>query len=176
MSYSPQGNQIKFTTSSSLLITSYSLISLTNFLLVTQHIFSTESYIKEGTEIGLFTAALALTAINCMILLYVKSRKMPKQGIVFGLSRSRLFSAGTIMFTLLQIALMSILIALFVMSNTQLSALTKGTTIMAQVVLNIGLILMVWGFNSTYCGPFNQMRSNMQNQYQNQNLSFDQNF
>ena len=75
MSYYPPTNQIKFATSSSLLITSYALISMTNFLLVSQHIFSTQSNLKEGTKIALFSAALALCAINCMILLYMKGMK-----------------------------------------------------------------------------------------------------
>ena len=46
-----QMNQIKFSTSSSLMITSYALISITNFLLVSQHIFSTGSRVKDSTEI-----------------------------------------------------------------------------------------------------------------------------
>ena len=106
MSY-PQ-NQIKFKTSSTLLITSYGLISLTNFLLVSQHIFSTDSRIKEGTELSLFVAALAVAAINCMILLYIKSRKMPKQGLSLNMMLKP-SNFGVVMFTILQIILLGLL-------------------------------------------------------------------
>jgi hypothetical protein len=169
MSYQgyPQTNQIRFTTSSPLMITSYALISVANFLLVSQHIFSTDSRIKEGTEIGLFTAALALTAINMMILLYIKSRKMPKQGISLSpYLRPLSANFGPIVFTILQIILMSILIALFVLSNTTLDTTTKVFILSAIVILNIGQILTVWGFNSTKCGSFYQtLRPNMNQGY-----------
>ena len=106
-------NQIRFTTSSPLMITSYALISITNFLLVSQHIFSTESKIQNSTEIGLFTAALALTAINMMILLYIKSRKMPKQGISLGVFTSKSINFAPIIFTIFQIILTFIIILAF---------------------------------------------------------------
>jgi len=154
-------NQIRFSTSSPLMITSYALISVANFLLVAQHIFSTNSRIKEGTEIGLFTAALALTAINMMILLYIKSRKMPKQGISLGVFARKTLNFGPIMFTIFQIILMALLIALFILSNTTLTTTTKVFIIMALTILNIGQILTVWSFSSTHCGPFNPMQQGM---------------
>jgi len=164
----PQSNQIRFTTSSPVMITSYALISIANFLLVSQHIFTTESRIKEGVEIGLFTAAIALTAINMMILLYVKSRKMPKQGISLGVFTRKTLNFGPIMFTIFQIILMGLLIGLFILSNTTLSTTTKVFIIMALSVLNIGQILTVWSFSSTHCGPFNPMqRGLMPSQLQN---------
>lgn len=165
MSYYPQTNQIRFTTSSPLMITSYALISVANFLLVSQHIFTTDSRVKEGTEIGLFTAALALTAINMMILLYIKSRKMPKQGISLGVFARKTLNFGPIMFTIFQIILMAILIALFILSNTTLSTTTKVFILMTLSILNIGQILTVWSFSSTHCGAFNPMQQGlMQNQ------------
>ncbi len=159
-------NQIRFTTSSPLMITSYALISVTNFLLVSQHIFSTESKIQNSTEIGLFTAALALTAINMMILLYIKSRKMPKQGISLGIFVNKSINFGPVIFTIFQIILMGILIALFILSNTTLSSSTKVFIIMAVSLLNIGQILTIWSFNSTSCGSFNIMQS----RYSGQNI------
>ena len=165
MSYYPVTNQIRFTTSSSLMVTSYALISVANFLLVSQHIFTTDSRVKEGTEIGLFTAALALSAINMMILLYIKSRKMPKQGISLGVLTHKSFNFGPILFTIFQIILMALLIALFIISNTTLSTSTKVFIIMALSVLNIGQILTVWSFSSTHCGSFNPSQQGMmQNQ------------
>jgi hypothetical protein len=161
MSYPYQTNQIRFTTSSPLMITSYALISVANFLLVSQHIFTTESRIKEGIEIGLFTAALALTAINMMILLYIKSRKMPKQGISLGVFTSKTIKFGPIMFTILQIILMAILITLFILSYTNLSTTTKVFILMALTILNIGQILTVWSFSSTHCGSFNPMQQGL---------------
>ena len=163
MSYYPQTNQnqIRFTTSSPLMITSYALISVANFLLVSQHIFSTESKITNSVEIGLYTAALALTAINMMILLYVKSRKMPKQGISLGVFTRKSINFGPIIFTIFQIILMGLLIALFILSNTTLSTTTKVFIIMAVTVLNIGQILTVWSFSSTHCGSFNPMQQNL---------------
>lgn len=157
MNYYPPTNQIKFTTSSSLLITSYALISMTNFLLVSQHIFTTESHVSEGTKIGLFSAALGLCAINCMILLYMKSRKMPKQGVSLNVLSPRSVNFGPIVFTIFQIISMAILLALFVLSYTTIDTTTKVFIIMAQIVLNFGSILMVWSFSSTYCGAFNMM-------------------
>lgn len=157
----PQSNQIRFTTSSPLMITSYALISVANFLLVSQHIFTTESRIKEGTEIGLFTAALALTAVNMMILLYIKSRKMPKQGVSLTVFTRNTLNFSPIFFTVLQILLMALLITLFLMSNTTLSTSTKVFIIMALVVLNMGQILAIWSFSSTYCGSFNPMQRQM---------------
>jgi hypothetical protein len=178
MSYQgyPQTNQIRFTTSSPLMITSYALISVANFLFVSQHIFSTDSRIKEGTEIGLFTAALALTAINMMILLYIKSRKMPKQGISLGVFARKTLNFGPLMFTIFQIILMALLIALFILSNTTLSTSSKVFIIMTLTILNIGQILTVWSFSSTYCGSFNPMQQRMmgqqygQQQYQNNDI------
>jgi hypothetical protein len=162
--YYPPTNQIKFTTSTSLLITSYSLISIANFLLVSQHIFSTESRVKEGTEIGLFTAALALTAINCMVLLYIKSRKMPKQGISLGVMMGKSVNFGTVIFTILQILVLALLIALFILSYTTLTTMTKVFIIMSLSILNIGIISLAWSFDSTYCGQFNPMQIGNQNQ------------
>ena len=162
-----QMNQIKFSTSSSLMITSYALISITNFLLVSQHIFSTGSRVKDSTEIGLFVAALALTGINCMILLYIKSRKMPKQGISLSpYLRPLTANFGPVIFTILQIILMAILIALFVLSYTSLDTTTKVFILSAIVILNVGQILTVWGFSSTKCGSFYQtLRPNMNQGY-----------
>jgi hypothetical protein len=158
-------NQIRFSTSSPLMITSYALISIANFLLVSQHIFTTESKVTDRVEIGLFTAALALTAINMMILLYIKSRKMPKQGINLGVFARKSVNIGPIIFTIFQIILMALLIALFILSNTTLTTSTKVFIIMALTVLNIGQILTVWSFSSTYCGSFNPMQQGlMQNQ------------
>lgn len=165
MSYYPMSNQISFKTSSSLMITSYALISMTNFLLVSQHIFTTNSHIKESSELGLFVAALALTAINCMILLYIKSRKMPRQGISVGIPVRKKASIGPIIFTIFQIILMSILIALFMLSYLTIDTTTKVFIVSALIILNIGQILMIWSFNSTHCGSFNPaMQQSMQNQ------------
>ena len=159
-------NQIRFTTSSPLMITSYALISITNFLLVSQYIFTTESKITNSKEIGLFMSAIALTAINMMILLYIKSRKMPNQGINLGVFARKRLNLGPIIFTIFQIILMALLIALFILSNTTLSTTTKVFIIMAVTVLNIGQILTVWSFSSTHCGSFNPMQQQgmMQNQ------------
>jgi hypothetical protein len=162
-------NQIRFSTSSSLMITSYALISITNFLLVAQQIFSTDSRIKESSELGLFVAALALTAINCMILLYIKSRKMPKQGIRIGLfPRIKSFNFGPIIFTIFQIILMSLLIALYILSYTNVNTSTKIFTLSALIILNIGQILTVWSFSSTHCSTFNPMQQGMMQGMQNQ--------
>jgi len=150
---------ISFKTSSSLMITSYALISITNLLLVSQHIFSTESSIKESTELGLFVAAVAISAINCMLLLYIKSRKMPKQGIPYGIMSLRTFNFGPLVFTILQIILMAILIALFILSYTTISSTTKVFILTALIILNLGQVLSVWSFNSTYCGTFQARQS-----------------
>jgi len=154
-------NQIRFTTSSPLMITSYALISVANFLLVSQYIFSYESKLTVSTKISLYTAALALTAINMMILLYIKSRKMPKQGISLGVFMHKSFNFGPIIFTIFQIILMALLIALFVLSNNTLSTASKVFIIMAVTVLNIGQILTVWSFSSTQCGSFNPMQQRL---------------
>lgn len=159
-------NQIKFSISSSLMITSYALISITNFLLVSQHIFTAESSVTSGTKMGLFTAAIGLTAINMMILLYIKSRKMPKQGIVLGVFIRKSINFGPILFTIFQIIVMGLLMALFLLSYTTIDTTTKVFMIMAQIILNIGQILTVWSFDSTHCGSFNPMQQGlMQNQY-----------
>jgi hypothetical protein len=157
-------NQIKFSTSSSLLITSYGLVSLTNFLLVSQHIFTADSRFSEGLKIGLFTGALATTAINMMILLYIKSRKMPSQGIALTPMFKKSFSFGPIIFTIFQIILLALLISLFLMSYTSVSTTTKVFIILAMVVLNMGIILMIWSFSSTHCGSFNPIQQGLQSQ------------
>jgi hypothetical protein len=157
-------NQIRFTTSSPLMITSYALISLAQFIFISPHLFLSESKITERMEIGLFTAALAFTAVNMMILLYIKSRKMPKQGINLGVFGRKTLNFGPIVFTIFQIIIMGLLIALFAVSNTTLSTTTKVLTIMALVVLNIGQILTVWSFSSIYCGSYNTMQQDLLSQ------------
>ena len=170
---SSPGNLIKFTTSTSLMITSYALISITNFLLVSQHIFTTTSRVKDGTELALFVTALAITAINCMLLLYIKSRKMPKQGINLGAFRPLSGNFGPMLFTIFQLILMALLIALFVLSNTTLDTTTKVFIIFAQVILNIGQIAVIWSYSSTECRPFYPMRPGINQGY---NQGYDQGY
>ena len=168
MNYYPQTNQIKFSTKSSLLVASYGLISLTNFLLVSQHIFTANSRFSEGAKVGIFIGALATTAINMMILLYIKSRKMPSQGISLTPMIKKPFSFGPVIFTIFQIILMALLISLFLMSYTTADTTTKVFIVTAMIVLNMGIIMMVWSFGSTHCGPFNpamQQGSQLQSQY-----------
>ena len=177
MSYYPQtSNMIKFSTKSSLVVTSYAFATLANFLLVSQHIFSAQSRIPETVKFGLFVAALSIVAINAMILLYLKSKKMPRQGISQMPQNIRPNSNFIpIFFTIMQIILMGLLIALFALSYTTVDTTTKAFIITSIVVLNIGIILMVWNFSVTYCGPF-RPQMGMQGYNQGYNQIYNQGF
>jgi len=154
-------NQVKFGTKSSLLISSYAFISLTNFLLITDQIFTRSSSLSVGLKTGLFSAALAIVFINCMVILYFKSRKMPKQGININAPMNFTSSTMPIVFTILQIIMLAILITLYVLCDSEATTGIKIFTISSMVILNIGIILMFWNFSTTYCTRFIMGRPGM---------------
>lgn len=89
---------------------------------------------------------------------------MPSLGISLTPMIKKPFSFGPIIFTIFQIILLALLISLFLMSYTSITTTTKVFIVTAMVVLNMGIILMVWSFSSTHCGPFNPMQQGLQSQ------------